>query len=135
MSDKRRRFHSRVPGRGGEVSDRYGTAGRSRSRGDGVGAQLLGRWALQATKTPEGAVDAPLDASERAELERLRKENADLRLERSFPKKAAVFFASDQSYVMWSVTVVNSAGRSNACLATLFGTSYTRTVVDWSGNS
>jgi transposase len=39
-----------------------------------------------------------LDVDERAELERLRAENADLRLDRSFLKKAAaVFFASDQN--------------------------------------
>ena len=37
------------------------------------------------------------DDEMRAELERLRKENADLRLDRSFLKKAAVFFASDQN--------------------------------------
>ncbi len=45
----------------------------------------------------DGGADRSLDVSERAELERLRKENADLRLDRSFLKKAAVFFASDQS--------------------------------------
>lgn len=62
----------------------------------GVGAQLLGRWVQQSK--PAGAVpDRVLDADERAELERLRKENADLRLDRSFLKKAAVFFASDQN--------------------------------------
>ncbi|PQP53095.1 transposase, partial [Mycolicibacterium austroafricanum] len=38
-----------------------------------------------------------LDADERAELERLRKENAELRLDRQFLKKAAAFFASEQN--------------------------------------
>src|ERR1700712_733940 len=54
----------------------------------GIGAQLLGRWVLQAKAAGEGA--RVLDADERAELERLRAENADLRLDRSFLKKAAV---------------------------------------------
>ena len=62
----------------------------------GVGAQLLGGW-VQQSKPAAGATDRSLDVDERAELERLRKENADLRLDRSFLKKAAVFFASDQN--------------------------------------
>lgn len=62
----------------------------------GVGAQLLGRW-VQQSKPADATPDRVLDTDERAELERLRKENADLRLDRSFLKKAAVFFASDQN--------------------------------------
>ena len=38
-----------------------------------------------------------LDDDERAELERLRKRNAELRLDREFLKKAAAFFASEQN--------------------------------------
>ena len=38
-----------------------------------------------------------LDADERAELERLRRENAELRLDRAFLKKAAAFFVSEQN--------------------------------------
>ena len=62
----------------------------------GVGEQLLGRWVRQARDDGDdnGAV---LDADERAELERLRKENSELRLDRQFLKKAAAFFASEQN--------------------------------------
>ena len=62
----------------------------------GVGEQLLGRW-VRRPKRP--ATDNPvvLDDDERAELERLRKENAELRLDRAFLKKAAAFFASEQN--------------------------------------
>ncbi|EID13223.1 transposase IS3/IS911 family protein, partial [Mycolicibacterium phlei RIVM601174] len=51
----------------------------------GVGEQLLGRWVRQtrANGDDNGAV---LDDDERAELERLRKENAELRLDRQFLK-------------------------------------------------
>jgi len=44
-----------------------------------------------------GNTGAVLDADERAELERLRRENAELRLDREFLKKAAAFFVSEQN--------------------------------------
>ncbi len=62
----------------------------------GVGEQLLGRWVRHA-RDDGGDNDAVLDADERAELERLRKENAELRLEPAVFKKAAAFFASEQN--------------------------------------
>jgi transposase len=63
----------------------------------GVGEQLLGRWVAAANA--RSATDNPevLDDDERAELERLRRENAELRLDRAFLKKAAAFFASEQN--------------------------------------
>lgn len=64
----------------------------------GVGEQLLGRWVRQVREAAGGDDNgAVLDADERAELERLRKENAELRLDRQFLKKAAAFFASEQN--------------------------------------
>lgn len=63
----------------------------------GVGEQLLGKWVAQA-KARQGADDEQtLDVDERAELERLRKENSELRLHREFLKKAAAFFASEHN--------------------------------------
>ena len=43
------------------------------------------------------AADEPgaLDANERAELARLRKENADLRMDREILRKAAAYFARE----------------------------------------
>jgi transposase len=61
----------------------------------GVGEQLLGRWvAVERSRVvdPPGAVGE----DERGELERLRVENAELRMDREFLKKAAAFFASEQ---------------------------------------
>lgn len=65
----------------------------------GVGEQVLGRWVrLQRQAASAGdTAGAVLDADERAELERLRRENADLRLDRAFLKKAAAFFVSEQN--------------------------------------
>lgn len=59
-----------------------------------VGAQLLGRWVSQERARMGTPPDAPLDVSERAELERLRKENAELKLDNEFLGKAAAFFAA-----------------------------------------
>ncbi|MGH3958011.1 IS3 family transposase [Mycobacterium sp.] len=56
----------------------------------GVGEQVLGRWVrLQRQALSAGDTGAVLDADERAELERLRRENAELCLDREFLKKAA----------------------------------------------
>jgi transposase len=64
----------------------------------GVGEQLLGRWVrLARERAGDGDTARVLDADERVELERLRKENAELRLDREFLKKAAAFFVSEQN--------------------------------------
>lgn len=60
----------------------------------GVGEALLGRWvAIERAKMD----DPPpaLDVDERAELERLRREVTELRMDREFLKKAAAFFATE----------------------------------------
>ena len=55
----------------------------------------LGKWVKNARDN--GRVqDKELSESERAELERLRKENATLRMERDFAKKVAAWFAKEQ---------------------------------------
>ena len=60
----------------------------------GVGAQLLGRWvAVERAKMDDPP--AAVDESERAELMRLRREVAELRMDREFLKKAAAFFVTE----------------------------------------
>jgi transposase len=44
-----------------------------------------------------GVGEQLVDVNERAELERLRRENAELRMDREFLKKAAAFFATENS--------------------------------------
>ncbi|MCA2245283.1 transposase [Mycobacterium sp. WUMAC-067] len=59
----------------------------------GVGEQVLGRWVRLAREAAAaGDTDAVLDADERAE-----RENAELRLDRAFLKRAAAFFVSEQN--------------------------------------
>jgi len=61
----------------------------------GVGEQLPGRWvAIERSKAiePQGI----LGEDEQAELDRLRVENTELRMDREFLKEAAAFFATEQ---------------------------------------
>lgn len=62
----------------------------------GVGEQLLGRW-VHAERARTGSAELPLDIDERAELERLRREVQELRMDNEFLGKAAAFFASKQN--------------------------------------
>ena len=65
------------------------------ARSIGVHEMTLGKWVKNARDN--GRVqDKELSESERAELERLRKENAILRMERDFAKKVAAWFAKQQ---------------------------------------
>jgi transposase len=57
----------------------------------GIGSQLLGKWVA---KERERLTPAQLGVGERVELERLRKENAQLKEEIRFLGEAAAFFAS-----------------------------------------
>jgi transposase len=59
----------------------------------GINEQTLGRW-VNAFKARQVGGDA-LTETERAELVRLRKDNAELQLDRAFLKKASLFFAQE----------------------------------------
>ncbi len=96
MSSKRRKFTPQFRAEAVRLVSETGRPVSHVAAEVGIGAQLLGRWVQQAAAAGDAAGGRGLDVDERAELERLRKENADLRLDRSFLKKAAVFFASDQ---------------------------------------
>ena len=62
-----------------------------------VHEMTLGKWVKKArqARRADGA-DAELGEDERAELDRLRAEVAQLRMERDFAKKVATWFAKDQ---------------------------------------
>lgn len=63
----------------------------------GLADQVLGRWVRQERARAGAGGDPGLDDSERAELIRLRAENAELRLDNEFLGKAAAFFAAKQT--------------------------------------
>ena len=78
-----------------EAVDLYRNSDRSRAevaKSLGISDGALAMWvkAVEATEAP-GA----LDTDERAELERLRKENKELRMDREILRKAAAYFARE----------------------------------------
>jgi len=66
----------------------------------GINDTTLGNW-VKADRAERGVADAkgqvPLTGQERAELTRLRRENATLRAEREILKKAAAFFVQEST--------------------------------------
>jgi transposase len=65
------------------------------ARNIGVHEVTLGKW-VKKTRESGDSAEEPLEDSERAELERLRAENAELRMQVEFAKKVATWFAKDQ---------------------------------------
>src|SRR5659263_323216 len=65
----------------------------------GVKESTLGRWVhdFKARAAAGEAGQGGLSETERAELQRLRRENSDLKLDRAFLKKALLFFAQEAS--------------------------------------
>jgi transposase len=57
----------------------------------------LAQWARQEEIDAGPANTGPLTSDERDELQRLRRENRQLQMEREFLKKAAAFFAKESS--------------------------------------
>jgi transposase len=66
----------------------------------GINDTTLGNW-VKADRAERGVPDGsgllPLTAAERAELTKLRRENARLKQEREILKKAAAFFATEST--------------------------------------
>ncbi len=62
----------------------------------GVHEMTLGKWVKKAKDSGQDR-DKPLETSEREELDRLRKENAELKMEAEFAKKVATWFAKEPS--------------------------------------
>ena len=62
----------------------------------GLGEQLLGRWVAQERARLAAPEESATVEAGNSELERLRRENAQLRMDNEFLGKAAAFFASKQ---------------------------------------
>lgn len=62
----------------------------------GIKEQTLGRW-VNAYRARQEVGEGALTETERAELLRLRKDVADLKMDRAFLKRASLFFAQEAS--------------------------------------
>jgi transposase len=88
MSGKRRKYTPEFREQAARLVIETGRPAAHVAAEIGVGEQLLGRWVRRAREAAAaGDTGAVLDADERAELERLRRENAELRLDCEFLKK------------------------------------------------
>ena len=67
------------------------------ARNLGIDANMLGRWKREIEGVGQGASGIQNGSVMQAELNRLRKENKRLKMEREILKKAAVFFAKETS--------------------------------------
>lgn len=76
-----------------EVIDNSRTVA-SVAREYGVGPETLRNWVKKYRATHPDALP-PVNASERDELDRLRKENRELKMQQDFLKKATAFFAKE----------------------------------------
>jgi transposase len=65
------------------------------ARSIGIHEMTLGKW-VKAARASGQTQEKDLSETERAELDRLRKDNAVLRMERDFAKKVAAWFAKEQ---------------------------------------
>jgi len=65
------------------------------SRSLGISHVNISRWVLGRERRPSKGLEKITRSAEQEELERLRKENKRLKLEREILKKAAAFFANE----------------------------------------
>jgi len=66
----------------------------------GISESALRKWVNQTRIDEKGSPQGALTTSERQELMQLRRDNKRLQMERDFLKKAAAFFAKDNSALM-----------------------------------
>ncbi len=93
MGSSRRRFTEEYKAEAVQYVISSGQSVAEVARNLGIVEATLGRWVAKARENGD-AKEPELDVSERAELQRLRKEIQQVRMERDFLKKAAAFFAS-----------------------------------------
>ena len=81
-----------------ELIARDGLSIAEASRRLSISPKTLANWVARARRGESPATDAPSRrevTDEQAELSRLRRENAELRIERDILKKSAAYFASE----------------------------------------
>ena len=94
---KRRKFTAEQKAQAVRIYRESGRSMRQVAEELDVSETSLGRWVQQAKVDESPTPDGPLTTDERTELARLRRENRVLQQERDFLKKAAAFFAKENS--------------------------------------
>ena len=96
MARTRREFTPEYKDEAVKLVTTTGRAVATVARELGINEATLGRW-VTAFKARNETGQTEVTESERAELLRLRKENAELKMDRAFLKKASIFFAQEAS--------------------------------------
>lgn len=92
---KKRRFTPEFKADAVKLVQQSGQSIREIARELGVNYGTLARWVKQAETDAGRGQPGSLTTAERDELQRLRRENERLRMEREILKKAAAFFAKE----------------------------------------
>jgi len=95
MKKKRRKFTDEFKDEAVKLVLEQGYQISEAARNLGIHANLLGRWKREYEDGGNGSSDTGSAVAMRAELNRLRKENKRLKMEREILKKAATFFAKE----------------------------------------
>ena len=95
MKKKRRKFTDEFKDEAVKLVLEQGYQISEAARNLGIHANLLGRWKREYEDGGNGSSDTGSAVAMRAELNRLRKENKRLKMEREILKKAATFFARE----------------------------------------
>ena len=97
MKMKRRKFTKEFKEEAVKLVLEQGYKITEASRNPGIYANLPGRWKREYEDGVKGSSDSEGGVGMRAELNRLRKENKRLTMEREILKKAAAFFAKESA--------------------------------------
>ena len=93
---QRRKFTPEFKDEAARLVNKSGRTVAEVARDIGVHEGTLGNW-VSLWRSNHAGEEPPLGISERAELAQLRRDNQTLRMEREFLKKAAAFFATEQT--------------------------------------
>ncbi len=97
MKKKRKKYTQEFKEEAVKLITEQGYQVAEAARNLGVNVNMLGRWKREIEGGEEDGPGLKGGAAMQAELNRLRKENKRLKMEREILKKAAVFFAKETS--------------------------------------